>query len=134
MGAAAEGGLDSPLGLWRRLSRHRGAHESAPKERAGLGNENLAIHWAKRLAIAGRSKVIRLIVTTQRIQSHHDAVLESCEALVAHRLMMAADRGPEACHQPAEERQPRHGRCRGGFACSATGWDRLGVLGRGTDL
>jgi DNA helicase HerA-like ATPase len=55
------------------------AHEFAPKERAGIGAENMAIHWAKKLATAGRSKGIRLIVATQRVQALHNAVLGSCE-------------------------------------------------------
>ncbi len=70
------------------------AHEFAPKERAGFGNENQAIHWAKKLATAGRSKGIRLIVATQRVQSLHNAVLGSCETLIAHRLTTPADQDP----------------------------------------
>src|SRR5688572_20289772 len=67
------------------------AHELAPKERAGFGQENMAIHWAKKLATAGRSKGIRLIVATQRVQSLHNAVLGSCETVIAHRLTTPAD-------------------------------------------
>jgi hypothetical protein len=70
------------------------AHEIAPKERAGFGAENMAIHWAKKLATAGRSKGIRLIVATQRIQSLHNAVLGSCETVIAHRLTTPADQKP----------------------------------------
>lgn len=70
------------------------AHEFAPKERAGFGDENLAIHWAKKLATAGRSKGIRLIVATQRTQSLHNAVLGSCETVIAHRLTAPADQKP----------------------------------------
>ena len=70
------------------------AHELAPKERAGIGAENLAIHWAKKLATAGRSKGIRLIVATQRVQSLHNAVLGSCETVIAHRLTTPADQEP----------------------------------------
>lgn len=70
------------------------AHEFAPKERAGFGAENMAIHWAKKLATAGRSKGIRLIVATQRVQSLHNAVLGSCETLIAHRLTTPADQKP----------------------------------------
>jgi hypothetical protein len=70
------------------------AHEVAPKERAGFGAENMAIHWAKKLATAGRSKGIRLIVATQRVQSLHNAVLGSCETLIAHRLTTPADQKP----------------------------------------
>lgn len=62
------------------------AHEFAPKERAGFGAENLAIHWAKKLATAGRSKGLRIVVATQRVQSLHNAVLSSCETVIAHRL------------------------------------------------
>jgi hypothetical protein len=70
------------------------AHEVAPKERAGFGAENMAIHWAKKLATAGRSKGIRLIVATQRVQALHNAVLGSCETLIAHRLSTPADQDP----------------------------------------
>lgn len=70
------------------------AHEFAPKERSGFGAENMAIHWAKKLATAGRSKGIRLIVATQRVQSLHNAVLGSCETLIAHRLTTPADQEP----------------------------------------
>lgn len=70
------------------------AHEVAPKERAGFGAENMAIHWAKKLATAGRSKGIRLIVATQRVQSLHNAVLGSCETLIVHRLAAPADQEP----------------------------------------
>lgn len=44
------------------------SHEIAIKEQSGIGNENMSIHWAKKLATAGRSKGIRLIVATQCIQ------------------------------------------------------------------
>ena len=70
------------------------AHELAPKERAGFGAENMAIHWAKKLATAGRSKGIRLIVATQRVQALHNAVLGSCETIIAHRLTTPADQEP----------------------------------------
>lgn len=70
------------------------AHELAPKERAGFGSENMAIHWAKKLATAGRSKGIRLIVATQRVQALHNAVLGSCETVIAHRLTAPADQDP----------------------------------------
>ncbi len=70
------------------------AHELAPKERAGFGAENMAIHWAKKLATAGRSKGIRLIVCTQRTQALHNAVLGSCDTLIAHRLVSPADQEP----------------------------------------
>lgn len=70
------------------------AHELAPKERAGFGAENMAIHWAKKLATAGRSKGIRLIVATQRVQALHNAVLGSCETIIAHRLTAPADQKP----------------------------------------
>ena len=62
------------------------AHEFAPKERAGMGAESLAIYWAKKLATAGRSKGIRLIFSTQRTQALHNACLSSCETIIAHRL------------------------------------------------
>lgn len=70
------------------------AHEFAPKERSGIGNENMAIHWAKKLATAGRSKGIRLVVATQRVQSLHNALLGSCETMIAMRLTTPADQEP----------------------------------------
>lgn len=70
------------------------AHMFAPKERSGLSDENLSIHWAKMLATAGRSKGIRLIPATQRVQSLHNAVLGSCETLITHRLTAPADQEP----------------------------------------
>ncbi|MGR4927370.1 helicase HerA domain-containing protein [Bradyrhizobium sp. CAR08] len=70
------------------------AHEFAPKERAGIGAENLAIHHAKKLATAGRSKGIRMMVLTQRTQALHNAVLGSCDTMIAHRLTAPADQEP----------------------------------------
>lgn len=70
------------------------AHEMAPKERAGFGQENQALHYAKKLATAGRSKGIRLIVATQRTQALHNAVLGSCETMVALRFTTPADQKP----------------------------------------
>lgn len=70
------------------------AHLFAPKERGGQGPETHAIHYAKLLATAGRSKGIRLIVATQRVQSLHNALLGSCDTLVAHRLTTPADQAP----------------------------------------
>lgn len=70
------------------------AHEFAPKERSGIGNENLAVHWAKKLATAGRSRGLRMIVCTQRTQALHNALLGSCETMIAHRLTAPADQKP----------------------------------------
>jgi uncharacterized protein len=70
------------------------AHEFAPKERAGFGGENMSVHYAKKLATAGRSKGIRLIVVTHRVQSLHNAVLGSCDTLIAQRLTAPADQEP----------------------------------------
>lgn len=70
------------------------AHLFAPKERSGIGDENMMIHWAKTLATAGRSKGIRLIVVTQRTQALHNAVLGSCDTIIAHRLTAPADQKP----------------------------------------
>lgn len=70
------------------------AHLFAPKERSGIGAENLAIHWAKTLATAGRSKGIRLVLVTQRTQALHNALLGSCDTLIAHRLTAPADQEP----------------------------------------
>jgi hypothetical protein len=70
------------------------AHLFAPKERSGLGAENMSIHWAKVLATAGRSKGIRLLVETQSVQQLHNRVLGSCENMVAMRLTAPADQKP----------------------------------------
>lgn len=70
------------------------AHEVAPKERAGFGAENMSIFWAKKLATAGRSKGIRLIVATQSVQTLHNSVLGSCETVIAHRLSTPAHQAP----------------------------------------
>jgi hypothetical protein len=70
------------------------AHLFAPKEKSGLGSENLSIHWAKTIATAGRSKGIRLVLVTQRTQSLHNALLGSCETLIAHRFSAPADQEP----------------------------------------
>lgn len=70
------------------------AHLFAPKERSNIGDENMAIHWAKMLATAGRSKGVRLILVTQRTQALHNAMLGSCETMIAHRLTAPADQKP----------------------------------------
>jgi hypothetical protein len=70
------------------------AHEFAPKERSGIGNESMAIHYAKKLATAGRSKGIRLIIATQRTQALHNALLGSCETMIVHRMTAPADQEP----------------------------------------
>jgi hypothetical protein len=70
------------------------AHLFAPKERSGIGKENMAIHWAKTLAQAGRSKGVRVIMLTQRTQALHNAMLGSCDTLIAHRLTSPADQDP----------------------------------------
>lgn len=70
------------------------AHEFAPKERSGVGNENMSVYWAKKLATAGRTRGIRLMVVTQRTQKLHNDLLGSCETLVAHRLRAPADQTP----------------------------------------
>jgi hypothetical protein len=70
------------------------AHEFAPKERAGHAGENMTLYWAKKLATAGRSKGIRLMVCTQRIQQLHNSLLGSCDTMVAHRMTAPADQKP----------------------------------------
>lgn len=66
----------------------------APKEKAGDGEESMRVHWSSRLARAGRSKGVRLVVSCQRTQKLHNDVLGSCETLVAHRLVFPADQKP----------------------------------------
>lgn len=70
------------------------AHLFAPKEKSGIGKENMSIHWTKTMAQAGRSKGVRLIVLTQRTQALHNAVLGSCDTLITHRLTAPADQKP----------------------------------------
>lgn len=70
------------------------AHEFAPKERAGHSEENMALHFAKKLATAGRSKGVRLVVCTQRVQALHNAILGSCDTLIVHRMTAPADQAP----------------------------------------
>lgn len=70
------------------------AHLFAPKERSGIGAENLSIHWAKTMATAGRSKGVRLVLVSQRTQALHNALLGSCDTLIAHRLTAPADQEP----------------------------------------
>lgn len=69
-------------------------HILAPKERAGMGHENMSIHWAKVLATAGRSKGIRLIVLSQRTQAVHNAVLGSLDSMIVHGMTAPADMEP----------------------------------------
>jgi len=70
------------------------AHELAPKEKSGVGNENMATYWAKKLATAGRSKGLRIIFATQRVQALHNALLGSCETMIVHRMTAPADQEP----------------------------------------
>lgn len=70
------------------------AHEFAPKERSGMGNENLSIHHFKKLATGTRSKGIRVIACSQRTQALHNAVLGSCETIIAGRFTLPADQEP----------------------------------------
>lgn len=70
------------------------AHLFAPKERAGMGHENMSIHWAKMLATAGRTKGIRLIVLSQRTQAVHNALLGSLDSMIVHGMTAPADMEP----------------------------------------
>jgi hypothetical protein len=70
------------------------AHEFAPKELAGIGQEAMAIHWAKKLATGSRTKGIRLVLLTHRVQSLHNALLGSCDTMIAHGLIAPADQAP----------------------------------------
>jgi hypothetical protein len=70
------------------------AHLFAPKERSGIGEESMAIHWSKMFATAGRSKGVRLVLLTQRTQALHNALLGSCDSIIAHRLTAPADQEP----------------------------------------
>lgn len=70
------------------------AHNIAPKERIGVGHESLAVYWAKKLATGGGMKGIRLVVVTQRTQALHNALLGSCDTMIAHRTILEADQKP----------------------------------------
>lgn len=70
------------------------AHEFAPKERSGIGEENIAVHYSKKIATAGRSKGIRLIACSQRVQALHNAILGSCDTVIVHRMTAPADQEP----------------------------------------
>lgn len=70
------------------------AHLLAPKERSGMGHENMSVHWAKMLATAGRSKGIRLVVLSQRTQAVHNALLGSCDSMIVHGMTAPADMEP----------------------------------------
>lgn len=70
------------------------AHEFAPKERSGIGAENMSIYYAKKFATGARTKGVRLVVCTQRVQSLHNAVLGSCQTVIAHRFIAPADQEP----------------------------------------
>lgn len=66
------------------------AHEFAPKERSGASGENMAVYWSKKLATAGRSKGLRLMLATQATQSLHNSLMGACETLLAHRMTLPA--------------------------------------------
>lgn len=70
------------------------AHVFGPKERDGIAGENLAVYHIKKLATGARSKGVRLVVATQRTQSLHNAVLGSCDSVLAMRLLLPADQKP----------------------------------------
>jgi hypothetical protein len=70
------------------------AHEFCPKEKSGVTGENMSVYYAKKLATAGRSKGVRLVVATQRVQALHNAVLSSCETVIVHRMTYPADQEP----------------------------------------
>lgn len=70
------------------------AHELAPKEKSQVAGETMAVYHAKKLATAGRSKGIRLMPATQRVQSLHNAVLGSCDTVIVHRMIYPADQEP----------------------------------------
>lgn len=63
----------------------------APKERAGFGDENMALHWTKRLLSEGRGLGLSIFCGSQRPQSVHNGVLTQCETLLAMRLIHPND-------------------------------------------
>jgi hypothetical protein len=70
------------------------AHELAPKEKSGMAGENIGVYHTKKLATAGRSKGLRLLVATQRVQALHNAVFGSCSTVIVHRMNLPADQEP----------------------------------------
>lgn len=97
------------------------AHIFAPKERSGIGAETMAIHWAKMLATAGRSKGIRLVLVTQRTQSLHNALLGSCDTMIAHRLTAPADQEPVKLWLKANVEKPIMEKVSSGLSSLPTG-------------
>lgn len=63
----------------------------APKERAGFGEENMALYWMKKILSEGRGLGITVFCGSQRPQSVHNGVLTQCETLVGMRLTHDAD-------------------------------------------
>ena len=64
----------------------------APKERLAGGDENLALHWTKRLMLEGRGIGIVMLMASQRPQSVHNTILTQCETLVAMKVIHESDR------------------------------------------
>jgi uncharacterized protein len=63
----------------------------APKERVGFGDENMALHWTKRILSEGRGLGLTIFCGSQRPQSVHNGVLTQCETLLGMRLTHDAD-------------------------------------------
>lgn len=64
----------------------------APKERTGIGQENEALGWTKRLLSEGSGLGLTIFCGSQRPASVHNGVLTQCETLVAMRVIHASDR------------------------------------------
>lgn len=69
------------------------AHEFAPKT-ITTREEPISVKVSKKLATGGRTKGIRLIVTTQRTANLHNDILSSCEYVIAQRTNFAPDQKP----------------------------------------
>ena len=64
----------------------------APKERTGIGQENEALGWTKRLLSEGSGLGLTIFCGSQRPASVHNGVLTQCETLVAMRVIHGSDR------------------------------------------
>lgn len=67
-------------------------HHFAPKGVIPDPNVGKMLHWMNRLASEGLGKGLRLRVASQRPQKVHNDLLTSCEAIIAMKVLHAADR------------------------------------------
>lgn len=106
------------------------AHEFAPKEFGGFSKESMGVHYAKKIATASRTRGIRMIVATQRVQALHNALLGSCSTIIAQNLSLADDQKPVVNWLRAHIGKERATEIEGTLAGLATGegWIASGPL------